>query len=96
MFNIVFLISSVFQTYIFYLILNCFFDKKRVNKYWEWAAFGLFYIVTSVVFLAINIPIITALGTVVSLFLVTFLYKSTIWNRLLAVVCSFVIMAISE
>lgn len=98
MYEILFLLVSVFQTYEFYLILGSFFDvyRKNVQKHHVFLWYMLFYAVTVAENYFINIPIVNTGTLFFSIFLLTFLYK-TVWKkRLLSIVFVFVMMLMTE
>jgi hypothetical protein len=61
--------------------MRAFFEKRSVKKAIEVISFAGYYILTASVYLVINIPIINFIVTLLSYFLLTFLYSSSVKKK---------------
>ena len=67
-FEITFIISSLFQTYIYYLFSACFYRKKAEPK----RVFGgcsIFFAVTTIAYLIFNVPVLNFISVVICAFI---------------------------
>lgn len=79
---ILYLLSNIFRTFNVYLFFETFFTggvKKKIKRY----CYGLFYLVISMEYVYLDIPILTLLLNIVGLFALTLLYPSNMKKRLL-------------
>ena len=72
LFTIFFIIASIFQSYELWLLYRCLFGKSKRGGWMEFAAFLLFFIVTSSLYLFVNIPLLTGLVSYGVLVLIAF------------------------
>lgn len=96
MFPIVFIIVSLFQTYIFYMFGACFYKEKpgigRVI-----AGTALFYVITTSCYLIFNIPLLNFFSSFLSAFcMFCIIYRGKISKVILVTVLAMVMMAVSE
>lgn len=67
-FEITFIIASLFQTYIYYLFSACFYREKAEPK----RVFGgcsIFFAVTTIAYLIFNVPILNFISVVICAFI---------------------------
>ncbi|MCI5730512.1 MAG: GHKL domain-containing protein [Eubacterium sp.] len=97
LFTIIFIIASVFQVYEFWLLYRCFFQESQWGRGAELAAFFLFFCITTSLYLFINIPLLTALGTYGTLLAIALIVYRSGWKRgLLLSVFAFISMTLAE
>ena len=85
-YDFTYLITNIFGTYIIYKFMETFFDRSEVNKKLEFFSYFIYFIVTSVIYLTINIPIVNLLFNLTLLFLLTFNYESSAKNRIISTI----------
>lgn len=91
------LIASAFQAYELWLLYRCFFGKSKHGIGMEFLAFSMFFVVTTALYLFLDIPIITAIGSYGTLLLTTFfVYDCSLKSGLLYTVFAFVSMTFAE
>jgi two-component system, LytTR family, sensor histidine kinase AgrC len=81
--GVLFLINNLFRIYVAYRFLGIFFDRSGVSKTRELLAFALYFMVNSLIYLAFNILILTMLTNILSIFAITFLYRSRVSTKAL-------------
>ena len=97
LFTIFFIIASIFQSYELWLLYRCLFGKSRRGGWMELAAFLLFFVVTSSLYLFVNIPLLTGLISYGVLVLIAFFAYESGWKKgLLYSVFAFVSMTLAE
>ena len=95
LFTIIFIIASVFQVYEFWLLYRCFFQESKWGREAELAAFFLFFCITTSLYLFINMPLLTALGTYGTLLAIALIVYRSGWRRgLLLSVFAFIRMTL--
>lgn len=80
--NIIYLITSIFSTYIVYKFMGIFFDRSEINKSVEFLTYLIYLLVISTTFLALNIPMFTLVINIVLFFGLTFNYKASMRSRI--------------
>lgn len=80
-YNIAFLLSQALGVFAVYMLMKAFFEKRNVKKAAEIISYAGYYILTVSVYFLINIPLVNFAVTVVSYFLLTFLYSSSIKKK---------------
>lgn len=93
---VVFLISEVIQTYEEYLLMRCFFKKRRVSGRAEFFAYVGSYFFKAMPHLVFATPIITLVCSYSSTILITFIYIGSLKKRILSGTLSYMIMVMSE
>lgn len=81
LFAIFFIIASIFQSYELWLLYRCLFGKSKRGGWMEFAAFLLFFVVTSSLYLFVNIPLLTGLVSYGVLVLIAFFWYESGWKK---------------
>jgi signal transduction histidine kinase len=84
---------DTFGTYIIYRFMEVFFDKKRSGKGIEFLSYFIYYIVSTLLFIYLNIPIVFMIYNLAALVALSFNYESTIKNRILMALFIYLIIA---
>lgn len=96
LYTLTYLLSQALGIYSIYKLVRAFFEDRIVKKYVEVIAFVGYYILTSSIYLIINIPIANFAVNIISVFLLTFMYTSSIKKKLLVDVLTYIFMAGAE
>lgn len=80
----VFIINNLFRIYVAYRFVGVFFDRSGVNRRREFLAYLGYFLLNSIVYLAFNVLFLTMLTNILSIFAITFLYKSRLSTKALA------------
>ncbi len=95
-FEITFIIASLFQTYIYYLFSVCFYRQKAEPKKSFWRLFYLFA-VTTIAYLIFNVPVLNFISVVICAFImICILYGGKISKAVLVTVLTIGMMAVSK
>ncbi len=78
-----YLLSQALGVFAIYKFMKAFFEEPIVKKAFEWVAFVGYYLLTSSVYLIFNIPIINFFVNIIALFMLAFLYCSSIKKKIL-------------
>lgn len=96
LYNIIFLISNIFQMYAIYLMFHCFYDECRVSLRWEILTYIALFFLTSIPYLVFDTAVITMLCSLSGCLLVSMLYKGSWRKVLLSGIFVFFFMSIVE
>lgn len=96
LYTLTYLLSQALGIYSIYKLVRAFFEDRIVKKYVEVIAFVGYYILTSSIYLIINIPIANFAANIISVFLLTFMYDSSIKKKILVDILTYIFMAGAE
>jgi len=82
--GVLFLINNLFRIYVAYRLVGVFFDRTGVNRLHEALAYLGYFTIHTIIYLAFNILSLTMLTNILSIFAITFLYKSRVSTKALA------------
>lgn len=92
LYTLTYLFSQALGIYSIYKLIKAFFEERIVKKHIEVIAFTGYYILSSLVYLIINVPVANFAVNIISIFLLTFMYVSSIKKKGL-VVLTYIFMA---
>lgn len=95
-YNIIYLITNIFSIAIIHKFIRIFFEKRKTSKLICLLSYFLYFIVTSIIYLNINIPILTLSINWIIIFIITLNYKANISKCLLFSVYILIFMMIPE
>ena len=95
-YDVVFLIVSIFQTYIFYLWMGTFLGKYKVHKYVALMSYGGMYLAMTLPYMLIGIPIVTLICSYASNLAITLIYKGSVKKKIIVATFMMVMMALTE
>jgi two-component system, LytTR family, sensor histidine kinase AgrC len=78
-----FIINNLFRIYVAYRFIGVFFDRYGIDKRREMLAYLGYFFLNSFMYLAFNILFLTMLTNILSIFAITFLYKSRLSTKAL-------------
>lgn len=77
------LFCTLLQTYVLYRYYLIFFHKKRTPLLLECSSYLLFFVVNAVVYLKLNIPMVTLTANMIGRYLLTYNYEGRQKNRII-------------
>lgn len=83
-YDIIYLLSSVYGTYIIYKFLGIFFDRKEANRVHEWLFYSAYFCIISILYLTLSIPIVMMVSNLILFFILGLLYSKSIKKCILA------------
>ncbi|MPW26373.1 GHKL domain-containing protein [Alkalibaculum sp. M08DMB] len=95
-YNMIYIISNIFGTYIICKFMSVFFERKEANKKLELFSYTVYYIVMTIIYFKINIPIVTMLFNIIAFMGLSMLYKANIKKRILAIALIYLILICIE
>jgi two-component system sensor histidine kinase AgrC len=91
MYEWVFIITSVFGAYTVYKFMTVFFETKNSHRKVELLSYIGYFLVISVIYLVVNIPIVLLIANLLALIGLTYNYQSAFKKRVLVVVFIYLI-----
>lgn len=95
-YNLIYLITNIFGTYILFKFMNIFFNRHDINIKVEFISYLIYFIISSLLYLFINIPIFTLVINIILFLVLSFNYSATLKRRLIAVILIYIIMLLVE
>lgn len=96
LYTLTYLLSQALGIYSIYKLVRAFFEEFVVKRYVEVSAFVGYYVLTSSIYLIVNVPVANFAVNIISVFLLTFMYTSSIKKKLLVDVLAYIFMAGAE
>ena len=96
LYTLTYLFSQALGIYSIYKLVRAFFEECIVKRYVEVSAFVGYFILSSSMYLIINIPVVNFAVNIISVFLLTLMYTSSIKKKLLVDVLTYTFMAGAE
>jgi len=91
-YDIIYLLSNIFGTYVIFRFMRVFFDRKGTDKTREFFSYLLYFAIIGTVFIVFNTPILNLMSNIVLFFLLTLNYKAKYKRRIIAVICIYAIL----
>ena len=91
-YDIIYLLSNIFGTYIIYRFMFIFFARREKSRNISVLSYILYFIIIGIINIALNIPVINLICNLILFFLLTLNYYSTWKKRLAAVVYIYAIL----
>lgn len=95
-YDVVYIITSLFGTYIIFKFMQIFFDRDNVNKRIELVTYIAYYFIITAAYLLINIPIVMMILNIVAFIGLSFNYQSTFKRRILSSILIYIILMCIE
>ncbi len=96
LFDVTYLVTNIFSTYIIYKLMYVFFDDRKTSKYIELGTYALYYALSSFAFLYNPVPVFMLILNVTLLLALTFNYQSSIKRKVIFSFVSYMIMMCIE
>lgn len=95
-YDVIFIITSLFGTYIIFKFMQIFFDRANVNKRIEIITYIAYYFISNAAYLWINIPIIMMILNIIAFIGLTYNYHASFKKRILASILIYMILMCIE
>lgn len=96
LYEITYMVTNVFQTYIIYKLMHVFFNDTLVNRKGEIISYTRYYLVSSGAFFVGRIPIIMMVLNILLFFRLTLNYRASIKKRICIALLTFMILMCIE
>lgn len=92
----IYLSTGLVYVYTVYRLMSIFFGMRVTSKRIELLSYVTYYLVTSAIYLFLNIPVFTLIANVILMTLISFNYKAAIKDRVMGIFMTYLILMISE
>lgn len=93
---LIYFTSGLMGVYSTYRLMNVFFKEKRRSLLMEFFSYIFFYAFINFLYLKINIPILTMIGNIICLIIISYNYKASNKNRFVAVLLILLVLITVE
>lgn len=87
----IYMITGAFGVYITYRYMRVFFDDRRTNNKVELTSYIIYFLLMTIIYFSFNIPILNLVSNILSYFILSFNYKSSIKKRIVSVMLIYMI-----
>ena len=91
-----YLITNCFSIAIVHKFVTAFFDKRITKRFLCFLSYVLYFVLTSFVYIMWDIPVLTMAVNIVTVFITTLNYESTIKKKIISVAFIYIFMLIPE
>ncbi|MDF2675833.1 MAG: hypothetical protein K0Q97_123 [Bacillota bacterium] len=95
-YDYIFTVGNIIHTYILFRFMCIFFDRNDINKKIEFLSYVFYGLIVTYIHLFVKLPIVTLLFNIISLFLLTLNYKSSLKKRILSPILIFILLVLVE
>lgn len=95
-YNRVYIIMNLFNTYIIFKFMCVFFVRKAINKHKESLSYMIYFVFITAVYLLINIPVVMLACNLIGFTFLSYNYRSGIKQRILSVLYIYIILLCIE
>ncbi len=95
-YDIVYVITSIFGIYIIYRFMNIFFERDNINRKIEIVSYLIYYVLISIIYLYIKIPIVMTAFNICFFFLLSLNYKANFKKRIICALLIYLILMCIE
>lgn len=95
-YDIIYIICNLFNVYIVAKLMRAVFNNKIVNTKIEFCSYILQFLIVSIVYLLINIPIVLLVTNIILLFIITFNYKAKLRQRIYYTIFIYILFMLLE
>ena len=96
MFETFYLIINGFASYIVLYAYSLILGRRKSDRLGHYLTFFAYFLITSLVYLLFNTPLLNILSNIIVLFVITFNYKASLTKRIIAALSFFVFIAAIE
>lgn len=95
-YKMVYMIIDIFNVYTIFKFMNIFFDRKKINKKREFILYFLYFILSNLIYLFVDIPMILMISNLCLFIIISLNYQAPMKKRIVAVGYIYLILMIIE
>lgn len=88
--------SNVVNMFTYEKLARIFFEKRKTSFVCTASSYLLLFVVSSFVYLLLNIPLVNMLVSITGFFVITFNYESSVIKKFASTICCFFLIAIAD
>lgn len=95
-YHIIYLLANFFLIFVVHRFMRVFFEHRKYKRILGILAYSFYFIMTTLVYLLIDIPLITLITNLITMFIISLTYEASIQKRIICVVYMYLFMAAAE
>lgn len=95
-YHIIYLLANFFTIFVIYRFMRIFFESRRCNRTLNLLSYLLYFVATSLFYFLFNIPLITLIINLITMFMISLTYEASIQKRIIYVIYMYLFMAVAE
>ena len=95
-YHIIYLLANFFLIFVVHRFMRVFFEHRKYKRILGILAYSFYFIMTTLVYLLIDIPLITLITNLITMFIISLTYEVSIQKRIICVVYMYLFMAAAE
>ena len=95
-YHIIYLLANFFTIFVIYRFIRIFFESRRCNRTLNLLSYLLYFVATSLFYFWFNIPLITLIINLITMFMISLTYEASIQKRIIYVIYMYLFMAVAE
>ena len=95
-YHIIYLLANFFTIFVIYRFMRIFFESRRCNRTLNLLSYLLYFVATSLFYFWFNIPLITLIINLITMFMISLTYEASIQKRIIYVIYMYLFMAVAE
>lgn len=95
-YDIVYVITNIFGTYVIYKFMNIFFERNNINYKLEIVSYLIYFCLITIIYISIRIPIVMTVSNICFFFLLSLNYKANFKKRIICVLLIYLILMCIE
>jgi len=92
-YHIIYLLANFFLIFVVHRFMRVFFEHRKYKRILGILAYSFYFIMTTLVYLLIDIPLITLITNLITMFIISLTYEVSIQKRIICVVYLFMAAA---
>lgn len=95
-YHIIYLLANFFLIFVVHRFMRVFFEHRKYKRILGILAYSFYFIMTTLVYLLIDIPLITLITNLITMFIISLTYEASLQKRIIYVVYMYLFMAAAE
>jgi len=95
-YNLFYIITGIFDTYITFIFMSAFYERENINKRFEVFSYILYFLSTSFAYIFFNIPVVALIVNIGTLIIISLNYKADIKKRIFVIAFIYIILMLIE
>lgn len=95
-YHIIYLLANFFTIFVVHRFMRIFFEGRRCSRILNLLSYLLYFVVTSLSYFLFDIPLITLVINLITMFIISLTYEASVQKRIIYVIYMYLFMAVAE
>lgn len=95
-YHIIYLLANFFTIFVVHRFMRIFFEGRRCNRILNLLSYLLYFVATSLSYFLFDIPLITLVINLITMFIISLTYEASVQKRIVYVIYMYLFMAVAE